>query len=146
MPLIEQTITIQRPLFDVFREAGDFEQFKVWQRDVLDISLISGDPIRPGTMVSMTRRFGGRVLFINADVVDYQRNKAIELNGVWGRFPFRRRTEFSSAGGGQTQIHDTLNIRLPWFYFWYSPIFTPSVRRLVTSDWQTLKSKLESRA
>lgn len=139
MPVIEQTIVIQKPLFDVFRVATDFAHWNTWQSGVSNVALISGDPIRPGTMISLERGS----TFINADVTDYQRQKNLSLSGVWGRFRFTRTIEFS-ASGRETTVRDKLTVTTGLLWFWYNPILSASLNRQIKSDWTNLKKQLES--
>jgi hypothetical protein len=139
MPVIEQTITIQKPLFDVFRMATDVAQWGTWQNGVKNVALISGDPIRTGTMISLERGS----TFINADVTDYQRQKTLSLTGVWGRFRFARLTEFSSTGR-ETTIRDKLTVQTGFLWFWYNPILTSQLNGQIKADWAALKKLLES--
>jgi len=139
MPIIEQTATIQKPLFDVFRVAADFTQWHTWQAGVKNVALISGEPIRAGTMVSLERGS----TFINADVTDYQRQKTLTLTGVWGRFRFVRHIEFG-ANGRETTIRDKMTIQTGFLWFWYNPILTSRLRSMFKADWAALKKQLES--
>lgn len=143
MPLIEQKITIQRPIFDVFRLATDFERMREWQPDLLEVSLTSANPVRSGTMISMRRRFMGRLISLNADVLDFQRSKSLEIQGVHGTFPFRRTIEFSSSAR-ETVISDRYNVRAGWFYFWYTPFFSRALKAQTDAEWKKLKQFLES--
>jgi hypothetical protein len=139
MPVIEQTVVIQKPLFDVFRVATDFAQWHTWQNGVKNVALISGDPIRAGTMVSLERGS----TFINADVTDYQRQKTLSLTGIWGRFRFARVIEFS-ATGRETTVRDKLTVQTGFLWFWYNPILSAQLSRQIKSDWVNLKKQLES--
>jgi carbon monoxide dehydrogenase subunit G len=108
MPVVKETFTLPRPLFDVFKVATDFEQYPTLLKGVRDIHITSGDPLRAGSMVSMVRDG----IFINADVLDFQRHKAITLQGVWGRFRFTRKQEFVSTGSGSTQVTDAFEVHM----------------------------------
>ena len=87
MPKFETQVLINRPVFHVFRYVGDFNNDVHW-RNVQSVGITSGDPIRAGTMVAMTRRIMGRGGFVNSDVTDFERNKKIELKGSYWGFPF----------------------------------------------------------
>jgi hypothetical protein len=139
MPVIEQTVSIQKPLFDVFRAATDFAAWGNWQNGVRNVALISADPIRAGTMVSMERGS----TFINADVTEYQRQKTLSLSGVWGRFRFTRHIEFS-ATGRETIIRDKMSVQTGFLWFWYNPILTARLNGQIKSDWANLKKQLET--
>ena len=145
MASIEHSITIQRPLFDVFRMVIDFETIQSWQPDMLSVSITSGDPLRPGSMISMVRRFMGRPISVNVDVLDFQRNKIIELTGVHGNFPYRRVMEFASASR-ETIIRDKIIVRAPWFYFWYTPFLMRAMTNQTKGEWNRLKAQLETQS
>lgn len=138
MPLIEETVTIQRALFDVFKAVTDFEALPTWQTGAR-VRVTAGDPVRAGTMISIQR---GSV-FINADVLEYQRHKGLVLQGVWGRFRFRRSYEFISNAGRETVIKDKLDIQTGWLYFWYAPFLRSMISSQVRADWARLKQQLE---
>ena len=76
MPKFENQVLIDRSIFDVFKYMGDFKNDTHW-RNVKGIGITSGDPIRPGSMVAMTRSLWGRKGFVNGDVTEYERNKKI---------------------------------------------------------------------
>lgn len=139
MPIIKHTITINRNVMDVFRAATDFDNIHTWQAGTSSVNVVSGDPIRSGTMVSIQR--GG--LFVNADVLDFQRNKLVTIKGVWGRFRFTRTQEFQS-GNRETTVKDTLNIQTGWLYFWYAPFLNMLVSGQLRADWNRLKQQLEN--
>lgn len=145
MPRIEHRLTINRPLIEVFRKATDFsiDSLREWQPDTQSVNLISGDPIRPGTMISLDRKLMGSSVFVNTDVIDFQRNKLMEVKGAHGSFPYHRLTEYTSSGGSTT-IHDQIHIRVPWWRFWMIPFVGPPVRRQTAAEWQALKTLLES--
>lgn len=137
MTEIENRITIKSTIFDVFKHVADFEKWAEWQNDTLSVTVTSGEPVRAGTMVAMMRRFLGSKIFVNFDVLDFQRNKVIEMTGVHGRFAFRRKIEFAS-GGGETQIIDSMRLRVPWLWFWYRPFLSSALNRQLKNDWQQL--------
>ncbi|MCU0511379.1 MAG: SRPBCC family protein [Anaerolineae bacterium] len=142
MPVIEHSITINRPLVDVFRAVADFNAWHTWQPGITTVNLTSGDPVRVGTMLTIVR--GGT--FINADVLDYQRNKLIVFQGVWGRFRFSRTLDFQSGsvGGREAVVKDKINLQTGWLFFWYAPLLAMSVRSQTGGDWASLKRQLEN--
>lgn len=108
-----------------------------WHGDILKVELISANPVRVGSMISMSRRqLGGKVL-VNADLTEVERNKVMEMSGMWGRFPFKRRIEFSPSGR-ETLIKDSLRLRTFLLFFWYTPFLTASIRRQLKAEWEAL--------
>ena len=113
MPRFETQVLINRPVFQVFRYVGDFNNDVHW-RNVKNVGITSGDPIRAGSMVAMTRRIMGRNGFVNSDVTDFERNRKIELKGSYWGFPFVCTITFDHRGQ-QTNVRETLDIRTRWF-------------------------------
>ena len=144
MPSFEHTITVQRSLFDVFKYLADFERAPQWQPSTSSAHVTAGDPVRVGTMVSQNRRLIGAV-FVNADVVDYQVNKQIQLQGVFQRFPFTRTYRVESIGGMQTRVHDRMVMQTGCLYAWYTPVLSTLLNKQIAQEWQQFKQILESR-
>lgn len=145
MPTVEYHIEINRPLIEVFRMATDYDNLSDWQPDTTAVNMIAADPIRPGTMLTIERRFMGRRTVVNVDIVDFQRNKLVEWRGAHGGFRYHRLTEFSS-GGGSTVIKDKLNVNVGWIRFWYAPFVSAALKSQVSKEWENLKQLLESGA
>jgi uncharacterized membrane protein len=143
---IENSITIARPISDVYRTVTNYdddEQMKQWRTSIVNIGITAGNPLRTGSMIAMTKQFRGSGIFVNADVTDLQRNKRVELKGMHGRFPFVRSIEFAPSGR-ETVIRDHIELRTPWFFFFYTPILTGALNRQVKREWEALKQMLES--
>ncbi len=140
MPKFETQVLINKPVFQVFRYVGDFNNDVNW-RNVKNVGITSGDPIRAGTMVAMTRRIVGRNGFVNSDVTDYERNKKIELKGSYWGFPFVSTITFDHRGQ-QTNIRETLDIRTRWF-FWFGIYFNLTLKGVLRREWDNLKQVLD---
>ncbi len=141
MPKFETQVLINRPVFQVFRYVGDFNNDVHW-RNVQNIGITSGDPIRTGSMVAMTRRIMGRGGFVNCDVTDYERNKKIELKGSYWGFPFVSTMTFEHRGQ-QTNVKESLEIRTRWF-FWFGIFFNLTLKGVLRRELEQLKQVLDS--
>lgn len=145
MPTIKNEIVVQRNFLEVFRYLSDFERASEWQPSVVASTLSAADPVRAGTMISQTRKFNGRDIFMNADVVDFVRNKKIELQGIIIRYNFTRLIEIDSMGT-ETRIRDEMYIKVPFIYLWDSPIVSSTLNRQINEEWQNAKRLLETGA
>jgi len=141
MPKFENQVLINRPVFEVFRYVGDFRNDIHW-RNVHGVGITSGDPIRPGSMVAMTRRLMGRSGFVNCDVTDYERNRKIELKGSYWGFPFISTMTFEHRGQ-QTNIKEELNIRTRWM-FWFGIFFNLTLKGALSKELAALKQLLDA--
>lgn len=143
---IELKITIARPIGDVFKAATDYENteaIKTWQRAVVSLGITEGKPLRTGSMIAMTRQFMMSKIFVNWDVLDFQRNKRLELSGIHGRFRYRRDIEFV-PNGRETSITDRVTVNTGFIYFWYRPFLLNAIRSQIKQEWDTLKKQLET--
>ena len=141
MPKFENQALINRPVFQVFSYVGDFTNEDQW-RDVQNIGITSGNPIRAGSMVAMTRRIMGRKGFVNSDVTDFERNKKIELKGSYWGFPYIVTMTFEHRGQ-QTNVRETLDIRTRWM-FWFGFFFNLTLKRVLRRELDNLKQLLDS--
>lgn len=141
MPKFENHILIDRPIFDVFKFMGDFTNDPQW-RGVRGVGITSGDPIRPGSMVAMTRPLMGRKGFMNGDVVEYDRNKKIEMKGSFWGFPFVYTATFERRGQ-QTNIIEIFDVRTRWMV-WFALFFNLSLGKTLARELANLKQVLES--
>lgn len=145
MPTIKNEIMIQRNFLEVFRYITDFERTNEWQPSVVNATVSAADPVRTGTMISQTRKFNGRNIFMNADIVDFVRNKKIELKGIIIRYNFTRIIELDSMGM-ETRIRDEVNIKIPILYVWDSPFVSSTLTRQFNEEWKNAKRLLETGA
>jgi hypothetical protein len=142
---IEHKLSIARPVSDVFKAVSDFENTEAmqqWQPALKSMGITEGNPVRTGSMVAMTRRFMTGDIFVNLDVLDLQRNKRLELQGIHGRFRIRREIEFV-PNGRESNISDKINIQTHFIWFWYRPFLIGALRSQTAQEWQNLKKQLE---
>jgi uncharacterized membrane protein len=145
MPEIKHTVTINRPVGEIFRFVADFRNDPQWQGDVAEVHQTEGNT-RIGTMLTETRttRAWSWRMDLNADVIDYQPNKLIEMKGVIGRFPSVVRYEFAFSRG-TTEFTQHLNIRLGFLYAIFSPFVTRAMNRRTRQSMEKLKAMMEER-
>jgi uncharacterized membrane protein len=144
MPEIQEAITIDRPVSDVFRYIADFNNAPQWQPDVVEAH-VSGERTRVGsffTLVRTTRLLGWK-LDLNADIINYVPNRLIEYKGAVARFPVRGQYEFESSGG-TTVVRETVNVRMGILYAIFSPLMSSAIRGRTRRALGQLKQTLEA--
>lgn len=146
MPQVEHSVTINRPVSEVFRFVNDADNMAEWQPDVRE-SHLTGEKMRVGVMMTQTRttHLLGWRLDLNADIVGYQPNKSIEYQGILGRFPVRGQIAFESMGGNTT-VTESLEIRMGFLFAIFSPMMSGTMKRRTRNALETLKEKLENRS
>jgi uncharacterized membrane protein len=144
MPEIKETITINRPVSDVFRYVADLNNAAQWQPDVVEAH-VSGERARVGsffTHVRTTRLLGWK-LDLNADVVNLVPNRLIEYKGAVARFPVRGQYEFESSGG-TTVVREYVNVRMGFLYAIFSPLMSSAIAGRTRRSLANLKQTLEA--
>jgi hypothetical protein len=141
MPVIQHKISINRSVTDVFRFVADFSNNPKWQPNA--IRLERSGVVRLGEMIVGTRRIMGRMVHVNADVVDYSPNQTIAFTGIMGSYPFRSTYKFYYGGGG-TEMTEILDIRIPWIYFWTRPFVMSGLDGQIQTSLANLKSFMDS--
>lgn len=146
MPEVNCSVTINKPVSQVFRYAIEADKVQQWQPDVESVHQTE-DKLRVGVMITQKRNtyvMGWR-LDLNADVITYQPNKIIEYKGVLGRFPVSGRMEFQSSGGITTVI-EHINIRMGFIFGLFAPFMRGTMTRRTQRALNTLKEQLETQS
>ena len=141
--LVEQKVTVRRALPEVWRMVSNFEEYPRWQSHTRLAKVTPNDPVRQGSMLYIEKSDPLGVTFINADLVEFQRNKMIEMKGVYGRFRFRRTMEFSLSGT-ETLVRDRIEMTPGCLYFWYTPLLRSTLSSQMQREWDAVKKALET--
>lgn len=145
MPEISHSITVNRPVNEVFRAVADMNNAQSWQPDVTASSM-SDEKMRVGIMITQTRTthaLGWR-LDLNADVLDYAPNRLIRLQGVLGRFPALVTYTFESRGGA-TAVTETVETRTGCLFALVTPMLSSAISKRTKKALAGLKESLEAR-
>ena len=97
MPSAERTITINRPVDEVFTFLADGRNAKLWRSGVLDVDLVSGAGL--GARYSQgVRGPGGRRIAADYEVTEFEPNSKIAFRATAG--PVRPTGSFTFEGMG----------------------------------------------
>ena len=143
MPTIQHSVSIDRPVTVCFRFVADFSNGPQWQPPGVRLER-AGQIKTVGDMIVGQRRLMGRMVHVNADVVDFVPNQTIAFSGIMGAYPFRTTYKFAFSTGGCT-ITATTDIRIPWFAFMFRPFVLSSINGQMQQALANLKKALESR-
>jgi uncharacterized protein YndB with AHSA1/START domain len=101
MPSAERTVTINRPVDEVFRFLADGTKAKLWRSGVLDVDLVSGEGL--GARYSQgVRGPGGRRIPADYEITEFKPNAKIGFRATAG--PVRPEGSFSFEGMGTGTI------------------------------------------
>jgi carbon monoxide dehydrogenase subunit G len=101
MPSAERTITINRPIDEVFAFVADGRNAQRWRSGVLDVDLVSGAGL--GARYSQgVRGPGGRRIAADYEITEYEPNSKIAFRATAG--PVRPTGSFTFEGMGTGTI------------------------------------------
>jgi len=110
MPSAERTVTINRPVDEVFSFVSDGRNAKLWRPGVLDVDLVSG--AGQGARYSQgVRGPGGRRIAADYEVTEYEPNQKIAFGATAGPVRPTGSFTFESMGTG-TILTFTLDAQL----------------------------------
>jgi uncharacterized membrane protein len=99
MPSAERTVTINRPVDEVFRFVADGRNAPHWRSGVLDVALVSGDGL--GARYSQgVRGPGGRRIAADYEITEYAPNAKIGFRATAGPVRPTGSFTFESMGAG----------------------------------------------
>jgi carbon monoxide dehydrogenase subunit G len=101
MPSAERTVTIDRPVDEVFTFVSDGRNAKLWRPGVLDVDLVSGSGL--GARYSQgVRGPGGRRIAADYEITEFEPNSKIAIRATAG--PIRPTGSFTFEGMGPGTI------------------------------------------
>jgi len=132
MPEAEHSVTVERPVEEVFAFLADAENDPRWRSGVLDIERVAGDGVgaryRQGVKGPMGRRVPG-----DFEITEYAPPRAIGFRATAGPVRPEGRYELEPAAGG-TRVRFSLSCQPRGL----ARLITPMVARTMRSEVQAL--------
>lgn len=139
---IVESVTIRRPVGEVFAFASDYENDPLWRSGVEEMRYETPGGLRVGARTrEVIRIFGGRATTV-AEVVGFERDRNTAFESQGGPVPVWGRRTFEAAGGG-TRFTYELSMRPGDLWALLSPILATMLRRRAARDLRKLKALLE---
>ena len=132
MPSAEDTVTIKRPLHEVFAFIAEKENDPRWRPGVAEIERISGDGTTGTKYRQLVNGPGGRRIPADFEITGYEPGKRLEFRTTAG--PVRPEGSFDLVeGGGATRVTFKLDAELPGTKKLMAPMVSRSMRKEVQS-------------
>jgi hypothetical protein len=145
MTRVAHSVTIDRPVEDVWEFASDARNDPVWQRNVIAVGAGADRPLEPGAEIEETFTFLGRRFPVTLVVTEHEfpRRTAVDVRGapVAGRGAY----DFEPSGAG-TRFTMTFEADAHRLFKLAEPVFARLVRRDLATCCETLKDLLEAGA
>jgi uncharacterized protein YndB with AHSA1/START domain len=132
---IQQSVTIARPVEEVFAFLADPANIPRWRQDVVEAR--SGAPLRAGSEFEEVINFGGRkAQTFRVEV--FEANQTLEVAAIAGLgIRPTQRYSLSSSGG-----HTTVSIRVTVRTLGVFRVLEPLLPRMITAKWRDYGERL----
>jgi carbon monoxide dehydrogenase subunit G len=141
MASFENTVTIQRPVEDVFTFLADFENVPKWNYAILETTKVSPGPVGVGTTYRQTRSAPSRSEEA-FEVTVFEPASQLEVQGGLGPFTARVSYLLEPTGSG-TRLTNTVDLGSSGLLTLVAPVATSRVKHAVAANLDTLKQLLE---
>ena len=140
---VSSTVTIDRPLEDVFAYVADYRNDPAWRPEVKEMRYLSEEPVGVGIHALETSVLWGRRLVTETLISAYDPNRRLDWDFVSGPFRVRGSRTFEAVDGG-TRVTSELEwnpaARLARMA---APAMTRSYQRMLDRNLQRLRTILE---
>jgi uncharacterized protein YndB with AHSA1/START domain len=94
------TVTIARPVEDVFAVLSDVEKVALWSSNTIEENLLTPGPLRKGSRRrAVVRGFAGRPMENEAEMVEFEPNRRMVVKVLNAPVPAQIVIEFTPVGG-----------------------------------------------
>jgi len=95
------TVTIARPVVDVFAVLSDVEKVATWSSNTIEETLLTPGPLRKGSRRrAVIKGFAGRTMENEAEMVEFEPNRRMVVEVLDAPIPAQIVIEFTPVDGG----------------------------------------------
>jgi len=95
------TVTIARPVEDVFAVLSDVKNVPIWSSNTIDETLLTPGPLRKGSRRrAVIKGFAGRTMQNEAEMIEFEPNRRMVVEVLDAPMPVRIVIEFTPVDGG----------------------------------------------
>lgn len=141
----EATITINRPVEEVFAYETDFDRVPEWQSGTLEMKMTSEGPLRAGATYRFVGQGLGKHIETHCEITEFEQNKKWCYKILSGPVAGTGCTSYEPVAGG-TKITVVSETDLKGFFKLAEAVVARMARRQVEADLRNLKDILEAGA
>jgi uncharacterized membrane protein len=143
MVRVEESVTIDRPVEEVFAYLADIEKQPQWVSSLLESTKNSDEPTGEGTKYRQRAKILGRRFESTNEITAYQPPHVYEFQATSG--PMHVRMRFTLISDGlETRVLQVAEGESGGFFRLADPIIARTLRKQLQADLETLKTMLES--
>jgi carbon monoxide dehydrogenase subunit G len=143
MTTITQSVTINRPVAEVWAFISNFENTTRWSRGVLEARRTSDGPLGVGSTLETVVRAFGRRRTADYLVTEYEPNRAFAFEVTSGPMTSRARYSVEPAGAG-TRLTAAGEAEVTGVYRLLAPLLVRTIKRHSQDDLANVKRILEA--
>jgi carbon monoxide dehydrogenase subunit G len=141
MASFENTVTVRRPVKDVFAFLADFENIPKWNYAIVETRKVSPGPVGVGTTYRQTRSVPRRSEE-GFEVTVFEPPSRLEVHGEIG--PFRARVSYAlEPTGSGSRLTNAVELRSSGLLRLVAPLAASRVRSAVAANLDALRQVLE---
>ncbi len=141
----EASITIDRPVEDVFAFTTDIQKLTKWSSVFKSVKRLSDGPVGVGTKDELTVEFVGQKIETTTEVTAYDPPNRYAYKSISGPLPFENTVLFTPAGTG-TKVDLILEGEPEGLFKLAGPVFQPLARKQLEDQLKTLKKVIEAQS
>jgi len=145
MARIEASVTIKRPVEEVFDFVTNAANVTQWRSGISESSQTSEGPVGVGATMRGVARVMGRQLKMTSEVTEYEPNRKYSTKTTSGPIPVRMSYTFESVNGG-TRVIFVGDAQLGGFLKLIEPLVVRQQQRQSEAAFANLKELLEAQA
>jgi len=145
MAKLEISITINRPIEEVFAFMSDPENQLLWRSGLVEIEQTSEGPIGMGTTYREVMQFLGRRIENTGEIAEYELNKRNTVKTTSGPVPMEITSTFQPVEGG-TEVTYGIDAELSGFFRLAEPLVVRMGKRQMEMELVNLKELMEAQA
>ena len=145
MATFDVSITIKRPVEDVFAVLSNVENNPKWSSVALEAEQTSPGPIGVGTTARFVGKFLGRRIESESEVTEFEPNRKYSWKSKSGPFPIKASTTFEQIEGG-TRVNTTAEAEPGGFFKLAEPLMMSMGKRQFQNDLDNLRDLMEADA
>jgi uncharacterized membrane protein len=141
----EASITIDKPVEDVFAFTTDIEKLTKWSSVFKSVKRLSDGPVGIGTKDELTVEFVGQKIETTTEVTAYDPPNRYAYKSISGPLPFENTVLFTPAGTG-TKVDLILEGEPEGLFKLAGPVFQPLAKKQLEDQLKTLKKVIEAQS
>jgi uncharacterized membrane protein len=139
---VENSVTINKPVEEVFTYTNDMNNIPKWQNGVETVKSSDETP-KVGTQYTEVRQFMGREMETEVEITALEPNQKYAAKALSGPVPYEVTVTFEAVDGG-TKMNTSIQAEPGGFFKLAEGMVAKQLKKSIQEDSQRLKSILEN--